>query len=262
MKLVPVLATVAALAGIAAIPSSATAQVDYDCSDFTTQAEAEEYLLPGDPYGLDGDNDGIACEDLPCPCSYDAGSGGGGGGGDGEPAEPPPPPPYHLTRAAARHASRKVVRKFVRRNGRVTGARLGACQRLGERRIDCFATARGKTKATETTCQLRVAVRAVNRQPDARLSSSNCRTRQTLLLTAARAAAAIKARGGEIAGKRVSLELLERKSRTIFRGLVEWTQRPSTASPQEECFAVLQARLARPGDIRVEMLETRCGPVV
>ena len=31
-----------------------------------------------DPHGLDGDNDGRACETLPCPC---AGSGGGGGGG-------------------------------------------------------------------------------------------------------------------------------------------------------------------------------------
>lgn len=26
-------------------------------------------MLPGDPYGLDADHDGIACEDLPCPCS-------------------------------------------------------------------------------------------------------------------------------------------------------------------------------------------------
>jgi hypothetical protein len=39
--------------------------LDYDCSDFATQEEAQEYLLPGDPYNLDADNDGIACEDLP-----------------------------------------------------------------------------------------------------------------------------------------------------------------------------------------------------
>jgi hypothetical protein len=43
--------------------------VDYDCADFSNQAEAQSYLLPGDPYRLDGDGDGIACEDLPCPCS-------------------------------------------------------------------------------------------------------------------------------------------------------------------------------------------------
>lgn len=52
-------------------PPRATA-IDYDCSDFATQAEAQGYLLPGDPYRLDGDNDGIACESLPCPCSYGA----------------------------------------------------------------------------------------------------------------------------------------------------------------------------------------------
>jgi hypothetical protein len=38
---------------------------DYDCGDFVSQSQAEGYLLPGDPYGLDGDGDGFACEDLP-----------------------------------------------------------------------------------------------------------------------------------------------------------------------------------------------------
>ena len=36
---------------------------DYDCSDFETQAQAQRQLLPGDPYGLDGD--GVTCEELP-----------------------------------------------------------------------------------------------------------------------------------------------------------------------------------------------------
>ncbi len=48
---------------------------DYDCSDFATQADAQRYLLPGDPYRLDGDGDGVACESLPCPCSKAAGGG-------------------------------------------------------------------------------------------------------------------------------------------------------------------------------------------
>jgi micrococcal nuclease len=38
---------------------------DYDCSDFATRAQAQRQLLPGDPYGLDSDGDGVACEDLP-----------------------------------------------------------------------------------------------------------------------------------------------------------------------------------------------------
>ena len=36
----------------------------YDCSDFATSAEAQAQLLPGDPYGLDADGDGTACDEL------------------------------------------------------------------------------------------------------------------------------------------------------------------------------------------------------
>jgi competence protein ComEC len=40
---------------------------DCNCSDFATQAEAQTCLDadPSDPFGLDGDNDGDACESLP-----------------------------------------------------------------------------------------------------------------------------------------------------------------------------------------------------
>ena len=62
------IALLAALAAFAKAPTPAAAR-DYDCADFANQAEAEEYLLPGDPYRLDADHDGVACEDLPCPCS-------------------------------------------------------------------------------------------------------------------------------------------------------------------------------------------------
>jgi hypothetical protein len=56
----------------------------YDCSDFDTQEEAQAQLLPGDPYGLDGDNDGQACDTLPSGGTTSGGSsiGGGEGGGD------------------------------------------------------------------------------------------------------------------------------------------------------------------------------------
>jgi hypothetical protein len=173
------LSTLLGLAAIAFLaPASAMAETDYDCADFANQAEAQEYLLPGDPYRLDGDSDGIACEDLPCPCSTESG-GGGGSGGDGEAAPPPPPPPYHLPKAAARHAARAVLRKFVRGNATVTRGSMGACRRLGERRVDCDATARGHTATTKTTCRLRIAVRGVNRHPKARLASTRCQTRDT-----------------------------------------------------------------------------------
>jgi hypothetical protein len=61
------------LLAVAQLPSPPSARaLDYDCADFSNQAEAQSYLLPGDPYNLDGDGDGVACEDLPCPCSASA----------------------------------------------------------------------------------------------------------------------------------------------------------------------------------------------
>jgi Domain of unknown function (DUF4352)/Excalibur calcium-binding domain len=38
---------------------------DYDCEDFESQEEAQLYLVRGDPYGLDEDGNGLACENLP-----------------------------------------------------------------------------------------------------------------------------------------------------------------------------------------------------
>lgn len=61
------------------LAGSAAAQ-DLDCADFSTQGEAQDNLNanPGDPNGLDRDNDGIACETLP-----------GGGGSEDTAAEEP-----------------------------------------------------------------------------------------------------------------------------------------------------------------------------
>jgi len=44
---------------------SAASARDYDCDDFESQEEAQLYLAPGDPYGLDEDGNGVACETLP-----------------------------------------------------------------------------------------------------------------------------------------------------------------------------------------------------
>lgn len=44
---------------------------DRNCDDFNTQAAAQTFFNnagPGDPHGLDADNNGIACESNPCPC--------------------------------------------------------------------------------------------------------------------------------------------------------------------------------------------------
>ncbi|MGE5527037.1 MAG: excalibur calcium-binding domain-containing protein [Methanosarcina sp.] len=240
-----------------ATPASAQAR-DYDCADFSNQAEAQEYLLPGDPYNLDGDNDGIACEDLPCPCSSEAGGGGGSEEQPAEPAEPPPPPPYHLSKAAARHAAQHVLRKFIGRSARVDNGNLGACKRKGERRFACLGTARGETATSRTTCHLRIAVRAVDRHPRARLESARCDSHSTVLLTAERARSAILRRGEELAGKQVALGLLERQSRTSFFGTAEWVVLRGPSGTREECFALIEARLAADRSIATRLIEKGC----
>jgi len=49
------------------LPKVSTPAYDYDCKDFRTQSEAQKVLnsTTGDPYKLDRDKNGIACESLP-----------------------------------------------------------------------------------------------------------------------------------------------------------------------------------------------------
>jgi endonuclease YncB( thermonuclease family) len=83
-------ATLAVVCALAIAPAQPASAQDRDCSDFDNRAQAQNFFEgagPGDPHRLDGDdNDGRACESLPCPCPD--GGGGGGGGGGGEPREP------------------------------------------------------------------------------------------------------------------------------------------------------------------------------
>ena len=69
--LTPVLLLAGLLVGAAGTPAQAR---DLDCSDFSSQADAQHYfvMLGGpsyDPDRLDGDGDGVACDTLDCPCS-------------------------------------------------------------------------------------------------------------------------------------------------------------------------------------------------
>ncbi len=72
MRKVLLLAALAMAATLVFAPAAlAQDPSTYNCPDFATQAEAQEFLLPGDPYILDADDDGTACDELPP-----------GGGGD------------------------------------------------------------------------------------------------------------------------------------------------------------------------------------
>jgi hypothetical protein len=169
--------TLVLLLGVATIvvfaqPPAHAAARDYDCSDFETQAEAEEYLLPGDPYNLDADNDGIACEDNPCPCSSQA----GGSGGEGGTIDTPALPPYHLPMSAAQKLSRHLVALVVQRSARLDTSALDNCDRLGERRIDCRLESHGQTAHQRVACQYRVDVGASNRHPTVSLAGHKCQT--------------------------------------------------------------------------------------
>jgi excalibur calcium-binding domain-containing protein len=76
-------AILAVLAGAFVMAMPATAQAaDRDCSDFSTQEEAQRFFInaggpSSDPHRLDANRDGRACESLPS----------GGGGGDGRPRQ-------------------------------------------------------------------------------------------------------------------------------------------------------------------------------
>ncbi|HEX6228278.1 MAG TPA: thermonuclease family protein [Solirubrobacterales bacterium] len=74
------------------VPPGARA-ADRDCSDFSTQKEAQSFYDaagPGDPHRLDADRDGRACESLPCPCAAP--------GGDDADARAPDRPPAQRIR--------------------------------------------------------------------------------------------------------------------------------------------------------------------
>lgn len=125
-------------------------QRDANCSDFGSQAAAQQYFLnhggpQSDPDGLDSDGDGVACESNPCPCST---SQGGGGGGDQPPAEPPAQQSDFGAIAlnlkgrsgtSKDYATKKgAVRQAVRSCNQATSPRF-RCVRIGFVKDDCAA---------------------------------------------------------------------------------------------------------------------------
>src|SRR5215213_9666794 len=67
LVIVAILVFVSSFAVISVYAHKAAAQDILNCSSFATQEEAQAELdrNPSDPNGLDGDDDGSACEDLP-----------------------------------------------------------------------------------------------------------------------------------------------------------------------------------------------------
>jgi hypothetical protein len=238
------------VAGLFGFAPSTAAAVDYDCSDFATQEEAQEHLLPGDPHGLDGDNDGIACESLP--------SGGGGGGGGGGSAEPKPPPPPKLSKSAARSAAKRRARRFVRRSPRVRRAILRRCGRRSRHRVDCRFVARGRTRARRTICRLRIVVRGEGSNASARFGSVRCRSETVLVLSYERARRVIQAEANRLAGRRATLLAVARLGRQAFEALAEWTRISPETGARQACSAEVVAELTRSNSLRVRHRNVAC----
>ncbi len=244
---------VVAAAAISVVWAGSAMAVDYDCADFATQEEAQEYLLPGDPYGLDGDDDGVACEDLPSG----GGGGGGGGGGSVEPAPPPEPP--KLEKAAARHAAWAKARRFDSQHPSVSGIDFNGCGRRSKYRVICRFYVDGQSASSESRCRLRVAVRGEGNITSARLRS-NCRLEQILSLERARAA--MNREAERIAEMPVQVYNLERQSRTSVFSQAYWIRDPGT---HENCTLDLMAVMLGSGEIEVRTRSLSChkpgGPV-
>ncbi|HJZ38041.1 MAG TPA: excalibur calcium-binding domain-containing protein [Solirubrobacterales bacterium] len=196
-----VLASVAMIVvGLAAqAPGASAHRRDYDCADFANQAEAEEYLLPGDPYNLDADSDGIACEDLPCPCSYSPG---------GTIEEPPPPvihekpkAPPKLNKAVARSAATAKARRYNGRNPLISLLSFQGCARSSRYKIRCSFYGRGRTQTLSTGCNITVIVKGEGSLASTKLRPS-CRSERILYLTFARAEGAISTAAEELAAER------------------------------------------------------------
>lgn len=242
-----------ALASAASASPIATAS-DYNCPDFATQAEAEEHLLPGDPYGLDGNNDGIACEELPCPCSSTPGS---GGGEEITGPHPPPPPsePPRLSAAAAKSAARAKANRFAARLGpKVGGAVLQRCSRLSRYRVDCKFIARGQTPTLRTACQMLVDVRGEASGAEATIRG-HCHS--VAILSRERATGAMENDASRIAEKPANLFDVERVSLGAFSGSAGWTR---TTARADVCSVELLVSLLRSGALQNRSHGFECHP--
>lgn len=241
-----------ALIGGLSMIAAPSALADYNCSDFSSQAEAQEHLLPGDPHRLDADGDGIACESLPCPCST-----GRTGSAPSRPSTPAPPPkPPRLDKAAAREAAKRKARRYVRRSAKVQSVSLQGCSRRSRHRVDCRFRATGRTPSSRTTCSLRIAVRGKGSATKASTARPRCRTRQLVVLSFGRALRAMEARAERIAKTSVLVYDPVRRSPRTVSATAEWT-RDLPQGLTQTCTLELTATQARSG-LLVRVGEREC----
>ena len=112
---------------LSAAPAAAHHSYDMDCPGFSSQASAQYHMNahPGDPDGLDGYDDGRACESNLCPCYY----------GSATQPEPPPPPPPPITRPPVAQLQPQGKRYSARIVGVTDGDTIKVRLRSGARKV-------------------------------------------------------------------------------------------------------------------------------
>jgi hypothetical protein len=250
-------AAIASCLLMVAAPTASAHRRDYDCADFATQAEAEEYLLPGDPYNLDADGDGIACEDNPCPCSYTPGGGGGGGGGETTTKPAPPPKPPKLNKAVARSAAWAKARHFNLRNRLISRVSFKGCRRRSRYKLRCEFRGLGETGTAREKCAMTVTVKGEGSHAKARLKAY-CRSERLLFLTFHRAIPELRTAGEELSGRGVVFLETQRLSDVEIAAVLEWTT--PTKKGSEECAARFAARLNSLDEVVVHHGPPSCTP--
>jgi hypothetical protein len=236
-------------------PSASAHRRDYDCSDFATQAEAEEYLLPGDPYNLDADGDGIACEDNPCPCSYTPGGGGEESSTTTAPAPPPPPP--KLNKAVARSAAWAKARHFNLRNRLISRVSFKGCRRRSRYKLRCEFRGLGATQTVRGKCAITVIVMGEGGDAHAKLRAT-CRSERVLFLTFRRAIPELRLAGERASHRGVVFVVAHRLNDLEIEADLEW-ERP-TRLGGEECDARFVARLNSADEVIVTHEAPSCAP--
>jgi hypothetical protein len=240
-------------------PTASAHRRDYDCVDFATQAEAEEYLLAGDPYNLDADGDGIACEDNPCPCSYSPGGGGGGESSGSVPAPPAPPPkPPKLNKAVARSAARAKARRFNFRNRLISRVSFQGCRRRSRYKLRCGFRGLGETATTRERCGITVIVKGEGSHASAKLRAT-CRSERVLYLTFRRAIPEIRAAGEAVSHRGVVFVSTQRISDIEIGAVLEW-ELPSRQGP-EECQTRFAVRLNGSDELVIHHGPPYCTPI-
>jgi hypothetical protein len=120
-------------------PLGGPTATDYDCADFQYQEDAQAYLLPGDPYRLDADHDGVGCEALPHRGGWNSIS------AQPVPVVQPPgtsaqPGAYLSQGEAASEARRALARNYGVKWTKGVRRRLTCLIRTNDRTVGCRAT--------------------------------------------------------------------------------------------------------------------------